>query len=147
MSNSLQPHGLYCPWNSRGQNTGVGNLSLLQSGGSNSGPQFLSSFETMIYAVMMFNNCLCFWQISLGKRLFSLCTGRSKIRSSNGIFLGTTRNDNSVGMGLWRSFSLVLSLPVAAMLLVFTLIVSCWFSRLLWNWGRVMRIEPQTTLF
>ena len=26
----LQPHGLYCPWNSPGQNTGVGSLSLLQ---------------------------------------------------------------------------------------------------------------------
>ena len=35
MSNSLQPHGLsptrlICPWNSPGQNTGVGSLSLLQ---------------------------------------------------------------------------------------------------------------------
>ena len=27
---SLQPHGLYSPWNSAGQNTGVGSLSLLQ---------------------------------------------------------------------------------------------------------------------
>ena len=42
MSNSLRPHGLYSPWNSLGQNTGVGNLSLLQgifpSQGSNPGP-------------------------------------------------------------------------------------------------------------
>ena len=30
MSNSLQPHGLYSSWNSLGQNTGVGRLSLLQ---------------------------------------------------------------------------------------------------------------------
>ena len=30
MSDSLQPHGLYSPWNSPGQNTGVGNLSLVQ---------------------------------------------------------------------------------------------------------------------
>ena len=30
VSYSLQPHGLYCPWNSPGQNTGVGSLSLLQ---------------------------------------------------------------------------------------------------------------------
>ena len=30
MSNSLQPHGLHSPWNSLGQNTGVGSLSLLQ---------------------------------------------------------------------------------------------------------------------
>ena len=28
--NSLWPHGLYSPWNSLGQNTGVGSLSLLQ---------------------------------------------------------------------------------------------------------------------
>ena len=28
MSNSLQPHGLYNPWNSPGQNTRVGSLSL-----------------------------------------------------------------------------------------------------------------------
>ena len=30
MSYSLQPHGLNSPWNSPGQNTGVGSLSLLQ---------------------------------------------------------------------------------------------------------------------
>ena len=30
VSDSLQPHGLYSPWNSPGQNTGVGNLCLLQ---------------------------------------------------------------------------------------------------------------------
>ena len=29
-SDSLWPHGLYSPWDSPGQNTGVGNLSLLQ---------------------------------------------------------------------------------------------------------------------
>ena len=41
MSNSLWPHGLYSPWNSLGQNTGVGSLSLLQGNfqtqGSNPG--------------------------------------------------------------------------------------------------------------
>ena len=30
VSDSLQTHGLYSQWNSPGQNTGVGNLSLLQ---------------------------------------------------------------------------------------------------------------------
>ena len=30
MSNSLRPHGLYSPWNSPVQNTGVGSFSLLQ---------------------------------------------------------------------------------------------------------------------
>ena len=38
---SLRPHRLYNPWNSPGQNTGVGSLSLLQgifpTQGSNSG--------------------------------------------------------------------------------------------------------------
>ena len=42
LSNSLRPHGLYSPWNSPGQNTGVGSLSLLQrifsAQGSNPGP-------------------------------------------------------------------------------------------------------------
>ena len=30
MSDSLRPHGLYSPWNSLGQNTEMGSLSLLQ---------------------------------------------------------------------------------------------------------------------
>ena len=30
VSNSLRPHGLHSPWNSPGQNSGVGSLSLLQ---------------------------------------------------------------------------------------------------------------------
>ena len=30
VSNSLQPHGLYSPWSSPHQNTGVGSRSLLQ---------------------------------------------------------------------------------------------------------------------
>ena len=30
VSDSLQPHGLHSPWNSPGQNTGVGSLSRLQ---------------------------------------------------------------------------------------------------------------------
>ena len=41
VSDSLQPHGLYSPWNSPGQNTRVGSRSLLQgifpTQGSNSG--------------------------------------------------------------------------------------------------------------
>ena len=41
VSDSLRPHGLYSPWNSPGQNTGVGSLSLFQrifpTQGSNSG--------------------------------------------------------------------------------------------------------------
>ena len=41
VSDSLQPHGLYIPWNSPGQNTEVGTPTLLQgifpTQGSNSG--------------------------------------------------------------------------------------------------------------
>ena len=38
MSNFLQPHGLYSPWNSPGQNTGVGSLQgIFPTQGSNPG--------------------------------------------------------------------------------------------------------------
>ena len=41
MSTSMRPHGLWSPWNSPGQNTGLGSLSLLQgifpTQGSNAG--------------------------------------------------------------------------------------------------------------
>ena len=44
VSDSLRPHGLYIysPWNSPGQNTGVGSLSLLQGNLPNPGiePRF-----------------------------------------------------------------------------------------------------------
>ena len=42
MSDSLQPHGRYSPWNSLGQNTGVSSLSLLQGNLCNPGiePRF-----------------------------------------------------------------------------------------------------------
>ena len=37
ISGSLRPHGLYSPWNSPGQNTGVGSLSLPQGNLPNPG--------------------------------------------------------------------------------------------------------------
>ena len=37
VSSTLQPHGLYSPWNSPGQNSGVGSCSLLQGDLPNSG--------------------------------------------------------------------------------------------------------------
>ena len=50
MSDSLWPHGLYSPWNSPGQNTGVGSLSLLQgifpTQGSNPG---LPHYRQILY--------------------------------------------------------------------------------------------------
>ena len=50
VSDSLWPHGLYSPWNSLGQNTGVGSLSLLQgifpAQGSNPGLHIAGRFFT-----------------------------------------------------------------------------------------------------
>ena len=54
VSDSLRPHGLYSPWNSLGQNTGVGSISLLQgifpTQGSNPGllhcRRFFTSWAT-----------------------------------------------------------------------------------------------------
>ena len=50
MCSSLQAHGLYSPWNSPGQNTGVGSHSLLQgifpTQGSNPGLHIASRFFT-----------------------------------------------------------------------------------------------------
>ena len=50
MSNSLQLHKLYSPWNSPGQNTGVGSHSLLQgiflTQGSNPGLPIAGRFFT-----------------------------------------------------------------------------------------------------
>ena len=46
MSDSLQPHGLYGPWNSPGQNTGVGSLSLLQGIFTNPGTESRSALHS-----------------------------------------------------------------------------------------------------
>ena len=42
ISTSLRPHGLYSPWNSPGQNTGVSNHSLLQGNLPNPGIELRS---------------------------------------------------------------------------------------------------------
>ena len=56
MSNSLQPNGLYSPWTSPGQNTGLGSLSLLQgifpAQGSNPGlPHWRQVFYQLSHKV------------------------------------------------------------------------------------------------
>ena len=60
VSNSLWPHGLYNPWNSPGQNTGVGSLSLLQgispTQGSNPDLTFLKSVSPMKHPCDPCNN-------------------------------------------------------------------------------------------
>ena len=81
MSDSLWPHGLYSPWNSSGQNTGVGSLSLLQqifpTQESNRGllhcRQILYqlSYEGSPYKLMDGNICSCNhpWILLIGKNI------------------------------------------------------------------------------
>ena len=63
MSNSLWPNGLYSPWNSPSQNTGVGSLSLLQgifpTQGSNSG---LPHCRWILYQLSHKGRDQDFWQ-------------------------------------------------------------------------------------
>ena len=64
VSDSLQSHGLHSPWNSPGQNTGLGSLSLLQgifpTQGSNPGLQhcrqslYQLSLEATVYTITVF---------------------------------------------------------------------------------------------
>ena len=65
VSDSLQPHRLYSPWNSPGKNTGVGNLSLLQgifpTQGSNPG---LPHCRRILYQ-LSFQGSRGWWQIWL----------------------------------------------------------------------------------
>ena len=57
MSDSLQPHGVYDPWSSPGQNTGVGSLSrpkprteprspVFQADSLPAEPQFLEKYDS-----------------------------------------------------------------------------------------------------
>ena len=85
MSDSLRPHGLYSPWNSPGQNTGVGSLSLLQgifsTQGSNPGlphcrwiPYQLSHKGSPI--IRLSNH---FYWASNTRYLYSLCLRSSEL--------------------------------------------------------------------
>ena len=71
MSDSLQPHGLYSPWNSPGQNTGVGTVSLLQgifpTQGLNSR---LLHFQGILYQLSYQGRAVCKTQIDCLLELF-----------------------------------------------------------------------------
>ena len=58
VSNSLRPHGLYSPWNSLGQNTGLGSLSFLQgifpTQGSNPGLQHCRRYHVLKLRIKYF---------------------------------------------------------------------------------------------
>ena len=85
VSNSLWPRGLYDPWNSPGQNTGVGSLSLFQgifwTQGSNPGlphcRQFLYqlSHREACLMIRFFNSVLysfCFYATAEGEKSWIL---------------------------------------------------------------------------
>ena len=71
VSNSLRSHGLYSPWNSLGQNTGVGSLSLLQGifpkQGSNPGllhcRQILYHLSHQRYFCHAWELGVCYWHL------------------------------------------------------------------------------------
>ena len=69
MSDYLRPHGLYSPWNSPGQNTEVGSLSLLQgifpTQGSNQG---LLHFRWILYQLNYQGSPYVFTPIFKNKR-------------------------------------------------------------------------------
>ena len=79
VSDSLWPHGLHSPWNSLGQNTGVGNCSLLQgifpTEGLNSG---LLNCRWILYCLshlmMLSNLCLYCHMEFFPVFLSTLCT-------------------------------------------------------------------------
>ena len=77
VSNSLQPHGLYSPWNSPGQNTGVGCHALLQgifpTQGSNPG---LPHYRQILYLLSHKGSPICIYTIliSIKKKKLKLQT-------------------------------------------------------------------------
>ena len=75
MSNSLQPHGLYSPWNSPCQNIGVGTLSLLQgiflTQGSNPGLLHCRQILQLLSLVKTYPSCSSFSTFSSWRMICS----------------------------------------------------------------------------
>ena len=76
VSDSLWPHGLYSPWNSPGQNTGIGSLFLLQgifrTQGSNPGlPHRRQTLYCLSHLGSQFLGCIASWQSQLGNLAWS----------------------------------------------------------------------------
>ena len=65
---TLRPHGLFSPWNSPGQNTGVGSLSLLQGIFPTQGT-YLRSYKTWV-SILTTNWGCGQWQPSTSLSLF-----------------------------------------------------------------------------
>ena len=64
VSNSLQHHRLYSPWNSPGQNTGVGSLSLLQGIFPNQGSKPCLYYISCIGRWVIYHSVI--WEAHIG---------------------------------------------------------------------------------
>ena len=69
MSNSLQPHRLCGPWNSAGQNTRVGSLSLLQG--------YIHIYITLLKGNKRIYITNCHWVGQKFTQVFPRCYGRT----------------------------------------------------------------------
>ena len=80
VSDSLWHHGLYSPWNTPGQNTGVGSLSLLQwifsTQRSNPG---LQHCRQILYQLSTKRSPILEWVV------YPLCSGSSRPRNRTGV--------------------------------------------------------------
>ena len=87
VSNSLWPHGLHSPWNSPGQNTGVGSLSLLlgikPTQGLKPGPhtagRFFTSWATREVLSSLWTLVIFTMEIIINLEEISLLSSSSKI--------------------------------------------------------------------
>ena len=81
LSDALQPHGLYSPWNSPGQNTRVGSLFLLQgifpTQGSNPG---LPHCRQILYQLSHKGSPKTLWWVA-----YPFCSGSSWPRNRTGV--------------------------------------------------------------
>ena len=99
VSDSLRPHGLYSPWNSPGQNTGVGSLSLLQeiipTQGSNPG---LPHCRQILYQLSHKGNSNLFKYSGLEKSMDCIVHGVTKNQTwlSNFHFIFYNKNKYSL---------------------------------------------------
>ena len=95
VSDSLRPHGLYSPWNSPGQNTGVGSLSFLQgtlpTQGLNPG---LLHCRWILYQ-LSYEGSQYTWEpadiLGFVPSTHPILSNLTKIKLSEGIFLGYHR--------------------------------------------------------
>ena len=141
-----QPTRLPCPWDSSGKSTRVGCHRLLRGicvmhhqifpSGRNTCPTI--SFSNAGKWKVKVKSLCCVWSPP-GSSVHGISQARvlewGAIAFSGKEPLVSLNNDYSLGMELWKSPHFILYLPGGFQLLVFIVIVDCWFSRLRQNQG------------